>query len=277
MFSTEIVSSDQFLDMGQGAQLLYFQLGMRADDDGFVNPRSVMRMLGINEDELKVLLAKRFILPFESGVVVIKHWLIHNLIRSDLYKETQYKKEKNTLGLNQNGAYTELFDANGDVRIDVASIKKIEAPKWLKIRRNDERTANVPQTARRIGKERLGKVSKVNKALRLSSSYEEQFESFWETYPEKVGKGKAYEVWLLLTPELKTTCVTAITNQVTNRHFFKDWLNKDSVPHPTTWLNQRRWEDIVKPRKGPIGKNALVDDHTDEIIANAKSKTVDLS
>jgi len=148
MFSTDIVSSDPFLDMGQGAQVLYFHLAMRADDDGFVNPKSIMRMLGIADDELKVLLAKRFILPFESGVVVIKHWLVHNLIRADLYKETQYKKEKATLGLNENGAYTEL-------REGVAEIKKIESPEWLKRRRNEQRTDNVPLSARRIGKDSI--------------------------------------------------------------------------------------------------------------------------
>ena len=150
MFSSEIVSSDNFLDMGQGAQVLYFHLAMRADDDGFVSPKSVMRMIGIADDELKVLLAKRFILPFESGVVVIKHWLIHNLIRADLYKETQYKKEKSTLGLNDNGAYTEL-------RVGVSEIKNIEAPKWLKERRKEQRTANGTQTVHRLGKDRLGK------------------------------------------------------------------------------------------------------------------------
>jgi hypothetical protein len=150
MFSPEIVTSDPFLDMGQGAQLLYFHLAIKADDDGFVSPKGVMRMLGIADDELKVLIAKRFILPFESGVVVIKHWLIHNLIRADLYKETQYKKEKSMLGLNENGAYTEM-------REGVAELRQIEPPKWLKERRKELRTANVPLSALRIGKDRIGK------------------------------------------------------------------------------------------------------------------------
>lgn len=147
MFSPDIVCSDAFLDMPPSTQALYYLLGMRADDDGFVNPRGAMRMLGAGEDDLKVLLAKRFLLKFETGVVVVKHWLIHNLIRADLYKETQYKNEKAGLGLNENGAYTELRDG-------VAPIKQVEAPKWLKIRRGEARTANVPQTALRIGKDR---------------------------------------------------------------------------------------------------------------------------
>jgi hypothetical protein len=152
MFSQDIVSSDAFLDMPISSQVLYFHLAVRADDDGFVSPKMVMRVIGSSSDDLKVLITKRFLLPFESGVVVIKHWLIHNLIRADLYKETLYKKEKSMLGLNENGAYTELRDG-------VTEIKKIESPKWLKQRRGELRTANVPQTVHRLGKDRLGKDS----------------------------------------------------------------------------------------------------------------------
>lgn len=148
MFSSDIVSSDAFLDMPSSTQALYFHLGMRADDDGFVNPKMVVRMLGSSEDELKVLVAKRFVLSFESGVIVIKHWLIHNLIRSDLYKETLYKKEKSTLGLNDNGAYTEL-------RYGVSELRHIEPPEWLKRRKKDFRYANGTQTVPRIGKVRI--------------------------------------------------------------------------------------------------------------------------
>src|SRR3990167_2038857 len=95
MFSLKIVDTDAFLDMPQSSQLLYFHLSMRADDDGFVsNPKKVMRTTGAQEDDLKVLFAKRFVLPFESGVCVIKHWKIHNYIQSDRYAPTQYVKEK---------------------------------------------------------------------------------------------------------------------------------------------------------------------------------------
>lgn len=108
MFSPDIVASDAFLDMPISSQALYFHLGMYADDDGFVNPKKIMRMLGAPDDDLKVLLTKRFVLPFESGVVVIKHWLIHNLIRKDRYKETRYLEEKKLIKVKENGAYTEL-------------------------------------------------------------------------------------------------------------------------------------------------------------------------
>lgn len=107
MFSPDIVNSDAFLDMPVSSQALYFHLGMSADDDGFVNPKKIMRLVGASEDDLKILLAKRFLLSFESGVVVIKHWLIHNLIRSDRYKETRYLDEKSTLIVKENKSYSD--------------------------------------------------------------------------------------------------------------------------------------------------------------------------
>ena len=109
MFAKTIIDSDPFLDMPLSTQALYFHLSMRADDDGFINnPKKIQRMIGASDDDLKVLVMKRFILPFESGVVVIKHWRMHNYIRNDRYKETVYQEEKSQLLLKENGSYTEL-------------------------------------------------------------------------------------------------------------------------------------------------------------------------
>lgn len=111
MFAKTIVTSDAFLDMPLSARCLYFTLGMLADDDGFVNnPKSIMRQVGACTDDLNLLLAKRFILAFDSGVIVIKHWRIHNYIRNDRYKETKYLEEMSTLTLDDKGAYTEKND-----------------------------------------------------------------------------------------------------------------------------------------------------------------------
>lgn len=109
MFAKTIIDSDAFIDMPLSTQALYFHLSMRADDDGFINnPRKIQRMIGCSDDDLKLLIAKRFILPFDSGVVVIKHWKIHNYIQKDRYKETVYQDEKAQLMLKENGAYTEV-------------------------------------------------------------------------------------------------------------------------------------------------------------------------
>ena len=107
MFAKTIIDSDSFLDMPLSTQTLYFHLSMRADDDGFINnPKKIQRMVGCADDDLKLLIAKNFIIPFESGVVVIKHWKIHNYIRNDRYKETVYQEEKAQLNTKGNSAYT---------------------------------------------------------------------------------------------------------------------------------------------------------------------------
>ncbi len=116
MFSLKIVSSDAFLDMPATTRELYFQLGMYADDDGFVNPKKIIRMLGASDDDLKVLLTKRFLLPFENGVVVIKHWLINNLVRKDFYQETVYVEQKKSIIIKENKAYTECLQNVNNLR-----------------------------------------------------------------------------------------------------------------------------------------------------------------
>ena len=142
MFAKTIVTSDAFLDMPASTRCLYFLLGMVADDDGFVNnPKSIMRQAGATTDDMNLLIAKRFILNFQSGVVVIKHWCIHNTIQKDRYKETKYLDEKSTLMLDENKAYTE-------VKADVY-------PECIQPVSNQE-----PQV--RLGKDRLVKDSKDN-------------------------------------------------------------------------------------------------------------------
>lgn len=112
MFSKAIIDSDAFLDMPLSSQALYFHLSMRADDDGFVNsPKKIMRTIGASQDDLSVLIMRKFIIPFENGVVVIKHWRIHNYIRQDTYKETTYPDLKERLELDQNKAYR-LIDSS---------------------------------------------------------------------------------------------------------------------------------------------------------------------
>jgi hypothetical protein len=108
MFAKTIIDSDAFLDMPMSTQALYFHLNMRADDDGFINnPRKIQRMIGASEDDLKLLIAKRFVLAFENGVIVIKHWKIHNYIRKDRYHPTLYQEEKQSIDVKDDGSYTD--------------------------------------------------------------------------------------------------------------------------------------------------------------------------
>ena len=137
MFAKQIIDSDAFLEMPLSTQALYFHLSMRADDDGFVdNPKKIQRMVSASGDDLKLLIAKRYILTFDNGVIVIKHWRIHNTLRSDRYKETVYLEEKATLVVKDNKSYTEknklnevgIPDGNQmepQYRLDKSSIEKI--------------------------------------------------------------------------------------------------------------------------------------------------------
>ena len=107
MFAKTIIDSDAFLDMPLSTQALYFHLSMRADDEGFINnPKKVARMIGASDDDMKVLITKNFVIPFESGIVVIKHWRIHNYIRGDRLKETVYQEERSHLCIKDNDSYT---------------------------------------------------------------------------------------------------------------------------------------------------------------------------
>lgn len=108
MFTQKIIDSDAFLDMPLSTQALYFHLNMRADDDGFVNnPKRIQRTIGASDDDLKLLIAKRFTIGFECGVIVIKHWRMHNTLRKDRYNPTQYQEELAMLDVKDNNAYTE--------------------------------------------------------------------------------------------------------------------------------------------------------------------------
>lgn len=126
MFAKSIVLSDAFLDMPMSARCLYFTLSMFADDDGFVSsPKGIMRQCGASEDDLKVLLSKRYVLAFESGVIVIKHWRINNFLRKDRHVKTTYQEELASLTLDEKGAYVEFGQpSNGQPYIGQPSIEE---------------------------------------------------------------------------------------------------------------------------------------------------------
>ena len=195
MFAKAIIDSDAFLDMPPSTQVLYFHLAMRADDDGFINnPKTIMRIVGAKDDDIKLLVAKRFIIPFDSGVVVIKHWRIHNYIQKDRYTETKYIEEKNQLIINKKNGY---------------SLKQI----GLLDDENDN--VYILDTQDRLGKDRLGKdrlelERDKNKATRFIKPtideiktflneqeyetdidrYANRFYNFYESKGWKVGKEK---------------------------------------------------------------------------------------
>ena len=137
MFSKLITNSDSFLEMPSSSQNLYFHLNMNADDDGFVDKvKSIMRMIGAKDDDLKVLIAKSFIIPFDTGIVVIRHWRINNYIQKDRYKETIYSDEKESLSIDKSGLYTkciqDVYKMDTQVRLGKDSIDKVNIEESIK-------------------------------------------------------------------------------------------------------------------------------------------------
>ena len=128
MFNNLVIESDDFLEMPDSSQNLYFHLSMYADDDGFIDKwKSIMRMTGKKEDDLKILIAKAFVIPFESGLIVIRHWKLNNYIQKDRYKETIHKEEKALLTIDNNGVYnlyTKCIPSIDKNRLDKSSIDK---------------------------------------------------------------------------------------------------------------------------------------------------------
>lgn len=239
MFAKTIVDSDAFLDMPASARLLYYDLGMRADDDGFVNsPKKIMRTTGASPDDLNVLCAKKFIIPFEDGVVVIKHWRIHNYIRKDTYNETKYKEDKQQLELDENNAY----------------------------RRRD---VDDSETQDRLGKDRIGKNNIYIQNSTPTLSISDEFEAIWTLYPRHEGKQNALKAYQKARKDgvSKEDVENGIRRYV--EYIRNNKISSQYVKMGSTWFNQRCWNDEYKdfaPNSDhPINPNASRNDTFGEI------------
>ena len=205
MFSKTIIDSDLFIDMPTSTRLLYFDLSMRADDDGFVNsPKKIIRMTGASQDDLKILISKNFIIPFESGVVVIKHWKIHNYIRNDRYKPTVCQDEKSMLVESSTKEY--VIDSG------IPTVNQ---------------DAHQVDTQVRLGKDSLGKVKK----------YSVHFEEFWGNYPRKKEKSRAYKCYMARLNDgySEEELLTACKNYA--RECEKEKTEQRYIKHGSTFLS----------------------------------------
>lgn len=195
MFAKTIIDSDAFLDMPHTSQLLYFHLSMRADDDGFINnPRAIMRNCKCSETDLQMLAAKKFIIPFESGIVVIKHWKIHNYIAKDRYTETKYKDEKSQLMLDDNKSYTKriqhVYEMETQVRLGKDSIGKDSIDKDNNIGDSEESQNGKPVKKRKQFKPPSVEEVKDYCIERNNNVNAEAFVDFYESKGWMVGKNK---------------------------------------------------------------------------------------
>ena len=236
MFAKTIIDSDAFLDMPLSTQALYFHLSMRADDEGFVNnPKKISRMIGADDDSLKLLILKKFIIPFDSGVVVIKHWRMHNYIQKDRYKPTAYQEERKKLTIKENGAYTELSDSV--YSLDTECIQDVSSL----------------DTQVSIGKDSIGKDSieieqakpkrhrygEYNHVLLSDSEFQKLKDDFGEDvtseYIRKVDEyceqsGKTYKNYYLAIRNtfMKRDGIKAEKKKEEEQH---DWLKREDLPN----------------------------------------------
>lgn len=236
MFAKTIIDSDAFLDMPPSSQVLYFHLAMRADDDGFINnPKTIMRIVGAKDDDIKLLIAKKFIIPFASGVVVIKHWRIHNYIQKDRYTETKYIDEKNQLIINKKNGYSLkqislLDDENDNVYILDTQVRL--GKDRLELGKDRLELERVKNKATRFIKPTIDEIKTFLNDQEYETDtdrYADRFYNFYESKGWKVGKEKMKD-W---------------------KAAIRGWLSRDNIKKKETVeiiddLNDPIWEEIKK-------------------------------
>ncbi len=209
MFSLNVVDTDRFLEMPVSARLLYYELGMRADDDGFVdNWKKILTFTGLKEDDMKVLISKSFVIPFDSGIIVIRHWRLNNYLQKDRIKPTIHQEEFKILGLDENNVYT--LDTNCIHSIDKNSIDK-------------------------------------NNILiyeQKDSKFEQEFEQLWSKYPNKKGKKDALKHYIAVRK--KNVDFETINKGLDNYiEYLKHNPSKANyIKYGSSWFNQECWNDI---------------------------------
>lgn len=215
MISKKIVDTDSFMDMPMSTRLLYYELNWRADDDGFVaSPKKIIKLSGCSDDDIKLLFMKNFVIPFDSGIILITDWRIHNSIQKDRYHETQYLDEKSQVSIAPNGSYVSPVD-----RKCIQDVSKME-------------------TEARLGKASLGKA-------RIGESKQPLFEQFWSAYPKKQNKSYSQQVF----NKIKQSEIEHIMYSLERFKETREWMENDGkfIPMASTWLNQQRWLDFDMP------------------------------
>jgi hypothetical protein len=253
MFTQKIIDSDAFLDMPLSTQALYFHLNMRADDDGFVNnPKRIQRTIGASEDDLKLLFAKRFVIGFESGVLVIKHWRMHNTLRKDRYNPTQYQEEFAQLDVKDNNAYTERVLELPEPAAESA------ATTW-------QPDGNQLATQYSIGKDRLGKESIEEDSISPDSDESEP------PAPEKPKRKKPVKhkygefKRVLLTDDELEKLRDDFGCELTMKaiEFLDAYIEEKDYKSKSHNLAIRRWVmDAIKERQKPQGTKPVYQKHT---------------
>lgn len=219
MFARAIVGSARFLRMPASSRLLYYDLGVAADDDGVVEAFTVMRSTGASEDDLRVLVSKNFVQVLNDDlVVVILDWRTNNQIRKYRYRPSIYHDSLVSLGLLEQKARAGLPCGNQNSSFD----NQVVDQRLTQFRKGEESITSSPT------------------AQSTDKGNDASFSAFWDAYPRKVGKGAAQKAFSKVGVPLDTL-LTALEQQKRS-----DQWNRDGgqyIPYPATWPNQRRWED----------------------------------
>lgn len=227
MISRKIVDTDAFVDMPMTSRLLYYELNWRADDDGFIaSPKKITRSCGCSDDDLRILISKQFIIPFESGVVLIKDWRIHNYIRCDRYTETLFTDEKEQIAIDGNNRYLKCHTSGiPNVIPDVIPL--------------------VATGKDRLGKDRIDNLSPTETKETAIAVVDKEFEfnKFWQLYPRKKSKPNALTAWKKVKPLEYAKIFESLPMFVKSEEWTKS--NGKYIPYPASWLNQQCWNDEV--------------------------------
>ena len=265
-FSLEVVDTDRFLDLPVSSQCLYFHLGMRADDDGFVPaPRRVAALVNASMDDIRILILKGFLIPFGSGVCVLRDWRVNNYIPRDRYHPSRFTEEKGLLRLDGENRYQERekTEAGGCVPDPYTSMDTVciqngpflytdlytndaqkEIPNRCIYNNNIYTTTKeeyIPPIIPQKGDSTPKKKSRRPGYKAQPDWKPERFAKFWKFYPRGENKQAAIRAWDKLRAEdsLIDTMAAALVRQKKR----EDWKQGVGIPYASTWLNGRRWED----------------------------------
>lgn len=277
MFAMTIIDSDAFLDMPLSAQALYFHLCMRADDDGFLNnPKKIQRVIGASEKDLEQLVERRFLIAFPSGVVVIKHWRMHNYIKKDRYKPTVYTAERQLLTVKENNAYTEIQQSVSTLEPEcIQSGYGLDSQVRVRLELGKDRLDNtscpeVSQEAETIETEAtqifielpaIGSPSQPKKTHKVT---EQDVEKYHEIYPAVDIRQELRQMamWLEANPSRKKSNTKA---------FIVNWLKKAQDQSGSSKQQQQRQGGYIQG-KSQIPGSVM---RTNDAFAGRKSGQID--
>ena len=242
MFTQKIIDSDPFLDMPLSTQALYFHLNMRADDDGFINnPKRIQRTVGASEDDLKLLIAKRFVICFENGVIVIKHWRMHNTLRKDRYNPTQYQEEYAKLDIKDNNAYTEksvatTWQPDGNQLATQYSIDKYSIDKKSIVEDSESESTDSEPSPKPSKKPVKHKYGEYNNVL-LTDEELEKLKAEYPDWKERIERLSSY---------------VASTGKPYKSHYatIRNWARKDQTTQKGGTSNERAINSSCKTEYG---------------------------